>query len=200
MQNAIPVRLITVAAICATFAACSDSREYAYDDSLSARTDTTTTISGGAITSEEWSDGGILGQISLANGAELAALELAHSRATSTELEKLAERIEHDYQDMNSRLQELASRMNVAPAIPSDSSALEDINDDIADLQEKDRGAEWDEEFVDDLVDWEQGMRDLLTRASQETQNAELRQMLADGRSTIDQHISDAKALEQKLD
>jgi hypothetical protein len=83
---------------------------------------------------------------------------------------------------------------------PVDSGLIRERNEDLKELQEKEAVSEWDEEFVDELQDWQEDSRASDARAIEATHSSELRQALMDMRSTVEQHITRANALKERLD
>lgn len=151
-------------------------------------------------TTDGWSDAQIFGTLAALHSGRMAAAELAISRATDPEVKELAQLIDREHTQMNKDLLALAERMGVQPAAPADSGLINDRNEDLKELQEKEAGREWDAEFVDELRDWQEDSRELLTRAVESTRSPELRQALMDMRSNVEQHITRANALKERLD
>ena len=199
MPNRLLKGAVALAAI-ATLAGC-DTGDQETTDSL-ALADTmgiNTQVATGA-TADGWTDAQIFGTMTAWHGGTMAAAELANSRATDPEVKELARIIDREHTQMNQSLLALAERMGVEPVAPVDSGLIRERNDDLKELQEKQAGREWDEEFVDELQDWQEDSRELLTRAIEATHSPELRQALMDMRSTVEQHITSANALKERLD
>ena len=170
-------------------------------DSLALR-DTTpmdTQIAAG-VTADGWNDAQIIGLLSMVNGGRMAAAELARSRATSQEVTALVDTIDRAHVELEQQLSALAARLSITPAPPDDSSVVAEQNEDLAELQRQSAGAEWDREFVDELEDWQEDARVLLTRAIESTHTPELRQALLDMRTRVEQHLTQARALKDRLD
>ena len=199
MPNRLLKGAVSLAAI-AALAGC-DMGDQGTADSL-AMADTMgidTQIATGA-TADGWTDAQIFGTLTALHSGRMAAAELASSRATDPEVKQLAQEIDREHTQMNQDLLALAERMGVAPVAPVDSGLISDRNEDLKELQEKEAGREWDEEFVDELQDWQEDSRELLTRAIEATHSPELRQALMDMRLTVEQHITRANALKERLD
>ena len=150
-------------------------------------------------TADGWNDAQILGLLSRLNGGRMAAAELAKARATNPEVRELAETLDREHVEMQRQLNDLASRMNLTPSAPEDSAAIAEANEDLAELQSKNAGREWDEEFVDELEDWQEDTRDALTRAIESTHSDELRQALMEMRGTVEQHLQRTTQLKKRL-
>lgn len=199
MPNRLLKGTVALAAI-AALAAC-DMGDQGAADSL-AMADTMgidTQIATGA-TADGWTDAQIFGTLAALHSGTMAAAELANSRATDPEVKELAQAIDREHTQMNQDLLALAQRTGVEPVASADSGLIRERNDDLKELQEKEAGREWDDEFVDELQDWQEDSRELLTRAIEATQSPELRQALMDMRSTVEQHITRANALKERLD
>lgn len=157
-----------------------------------------TQISAGA-TADGWNDAQIFGLLTMVNGGRLAAAELAKARATNPEVKALADSIDRAHLEMEQELSALATRLNVTPAAPADSAVIEEQNEDMAALQRENAGREWDREFVDELEDWQEDTRDILTRAIESTHTPELRQALMDMRTRLEQQLARTNELKERL-
>lgn len=157
-----------------------------------------TQISAGA-TADGWNDGQIFGLLAMVNGGRMAAAELAKARATNPEVKALADSIDRAHVEMARELSELATRLNVTPTAPDDSAVIKEQNEDMAALQRENAGREWDQEFVDELEDWQEDTRDILTRAIESTHTPELRQALMDMRSRLEQQLTRTNELKERL-
>lgn len=183
-----------------TLAAC-DTNSGQISDTL-AQVDTAardTQVATGA-TADGWSDPQIFGLLAMVNGGRMAAAELAKARATNPEVKALADTIDRAHVEMEQRLSQLAQRLNITPSTPDDSSVIKEQNEDMAELQRKNAGPEWDQEFVDELEDWQEDTRELFTRAIESTRTPELRQELMDMRTSLEQHLSRTRQLKERLD
>ena len=162
------------------------------DSAAGARTDT----AGGTVTGgNAWSDAQIFGMLSAANTGEIASGKLAQTRATGAPIRTFARRMVTEHTAMEKQGSDLAKRLSVTPAMPPDSALITDVNDDVEDLQQKERGADWDEEYVDKQIDAHQKTLDLIDRANNSTQNAELRQLLQQARPKVQTHLEEARRL-----
>ena len=199
MPNRLLKGAVALAAI-AALAGC-DMGDQATTDTL-AMADTMgtdTQIATGA-TADGWTDAQIFGRLTVLHGGRMAVAELANSRATDPEVKELAQVIDREHTQMNQDLLALAERMGVEPVAPADSGLIRERNDDLNELREKEAGREWDEEFVDELQDWQEDSREVLTRAIEAAHSSELRQALMDMRTAVEQHITRANALKERLD
>jgi len=159
-----------------------------------ARTDTG--AAGGAVTGgAAWSDAQIFGMLSAANTGEIATGKLAQTRATGAQVKAFARRTVTDHTAMEKQGSDLAKRLNVTPAMPPDSALITDVNDDVEDLQKKERGADWDEDYIEKQIDAHQKTLDLIDRANNSTQNAEIKQLLQQARPKVQAHLDEARRL-----
>lgn len=193
----------TAALAAATLISACDTDAGDAIDSLAMR-DTTaidtgaTQVSTGAM-ADRWNDAQIFGVLAMVNGGRMAAAELAKARATNPEVKALADSIDQTHVAMQRELSQLARRLNVAPATPDDSSVIKEQNEDMAELQRENAGREWDQEFVDELEDWQEDTREVLTRAIESTHTPELRQALLDMRTRLEQNLKRTAELEDRL-
>lgn len=193
MQATAALAIVAMLAACDTGTDGADT--LAVNDTMSMESATAA-----GTTADAWSDAQIFGLMARINGGRMAAAELAKERATNTELRQLAGMIDQAHVEMERRLSDLAQQMNVTPVAPEDSAMIAERNEDLAELQGKTAGLEWDREFVDELEDWQEDTREVLARAIESTQSAELRQALMEMRSTVEQHLQQTTQLKERLD
>ena len=199
MPNRLLKGAVALAAI-AALAGCDMGDEGTADSLALADTMGIDTQIATGVTADGWTDAQIFGTLAALHSGRMAAAELANSRATDAEVKELAQEIDREHTQMNQDLLALAERMGVEPVAAVDSGLISDRNEDLKELQEKEAGREWDEEFVDELQDWQEDSRELLTRAIEATHTPELRQALMDMRSKVEQHITRANTLKERLD
>jgi putative membrane protein len=140
-------------------------------------------------------DAQIFAMLSASNTAEIASGKLAQERATNAQVKAFARKMVTEHTAMEKQGADLATRINVTPTMPPDSALISDANDDIRDLQGKDRGADWDEEYLDKQVDLHQKTLDLIDRALASAQAAELKTLLEQARPKVQAHLDEAKRL-----
>lgn len=143
------------------------------------------------------SDAQIFAMLSASNTAEIASGKLAQERATNAQVKAFARKMVTEHTAMEREGASLARRISVTPTMPPDSALITDGNDDIRDLQGKERGADWDEEYVDKQVDLHQKTLDLIDRAMGSAQAAQLRTLLETARPKVQQHLDEAKRLKE---
>lgn len=188
MQTTAALAIVAMLAACDTGTDGADT--LAVNDTMSMESDTA---------AGTWSDAQIFGLLARINGGRMVAAELVKTRATNADLRKLAETIDQAHVEMARRLNGLAQQMNLTPAAPDDSTMIAERNEDLAELQRMTAGLEWDRKFVDELEDWQEDTRDVLARAIESTQSAELRQALIDMRSTVEQHLQQTTQMKERL-
>jgi putative membrane protein len=151
-------------------------------------------VEGGA----SWNDAQILGMLSAANTGEIAGGEAAQRMATDARVKAFARRMVTEHTAMQKQGTDLAQQLGVTPALPPDSALITDVSEDIDELSNKERGADWDEEYVEKQVDAHQKTLDLIDRAMRSTQSTQLRQLLEQARPKVEQHLNDARQLQNR--
>ena len=186
---------LVLGAVLAVGACARSDREAAADTAAIAAARTDTATIGGAVTGANWTDAQIISMLRAANTGEIAAGELAQRQATGAQVKAFARRLVTDHTALLKNVDDLAAKQNVQQTPPPDSSLIKDSNDALEDLQKKDRGADWDEDFLEAQIDIHQKTLDMLDRAGNAAQAPELRQAIQQGRPTIQAHLDEARRL-----
>lgn len=213
LQLHFPARtaLALAVAIC-TMAACnSGSRNAAIGDSTSvvgAARDTT--MAAGAMSNPggttaamtgtagaagaAMTDANIFGQLHEANANEIAEGDLASHKATAAAVKAFGRRMVTDHKAIDDQGNDLATKLGIKPTV-ADSSMMKAARDRLNDLQGK-TGTDFDTQYIDNQVKAHQGVLDLIDRAMNATQNAQIKQMLQATRPKIASHLQAAQALQ----
>ncbi|MDQ3696435.1 MAG: DUF4142 domain-containing protein [Gemmatimonadota bacterium] len=197
---------LTLAATLAIGACATDDRADLYDTTAVMAGDTAfgardTMIAAGELgTEDDWTDGQILGLLAAINTGEVAAAEVAKTKATHADVRAFAVKLETEHSAMLRSGEELARSANVASAAPEDSGLIKDANDDMEDLREKERGNDWDKEYLDKQIDIHEDVIENIDKALRNADNAQLRELLQMARPKVEAHLTEARQIKERLD
>ena len=148
----------------------------------------------------------ILVVVSHANALEISSSQLAKTNATNAAVKAFANDMIRDHSAMQKQGMELGMKIDTAGAMgmrhdstsmmalaSSDSSKLND-------LAKKEKGKDWDEEYMKLQVDAHEKTLDRLKKAQENATNAELKQMLAGAIPKVQAHLDRAKKLKEQVD
>jgi putative membrane protein len=166
-----------------------------HNDSLAARTDT------GAAAHNGWSPASILGYTTAANMAEINEAKLAEKKATSPQVKAFARTMLTDHQAMLAEGKTLAGKLNAQPDTANGDAhdLMNSARDELKDLTDKAKGADWDKDFIDKEIDGHQHVLDKLQDAAKNTTDADLRAALEKATGKVQQHLTKAQDIKAKM-
>lgn len=166
-----------------------------------AATDTTT--SAGAVATDSanrpavggWNDAQIVAFATAANNGEIAEATLAETKATNAKVKAFAREIVADHKAMLAEGKAFATKNNITPDSTKDdvTDLLKDSQDELKELTEKAKGADWDKEYIDHQIDAHKKVLEKLQNATQATTNVELKDMLTKATGKVQQHLTKAE-------
>jgi putative membrane protein len=148
-----------------------------------------------------WTDGRIIGFATAANAGEIAEGKLAATKATNPQVKAFARLMVTDHQAMLDEGKSFATSNNVMPDTTSGDVAdlMHETQEELKELQEKKAGKEWDEDFIKHEVEGHKKVLDKLQQATQSTSNQQLKDMLTKATGKVQEHLTKAQDLENKL-
>jgi len=174
--------------------AMADTGGMRHDSAMMAGGDT---MGGAGTTGGKWSDAQILGYATAANNDEIAEGKLAQTKATNAQVKAFARQMVTDHQAMLREGQTFAKQHNVTPDTASgDAPAMVyDARDELKEMTEKAKGADWDKDFLDEQIDEHKDVLNHLQDAAKNTTDPALRQMLTKASGKVQEHLTKAQAL-----
>ena len=197
-------RMAAVVAACVALGACKSNDNEAATDSAAGVADTTAMAgmahdsTAGHANTGPLSDPQIFGALGSSDTGEIALGKLGQTKATHAQVKAFARKLVTEHQAMMKETSALASRLTVTPAATTDSSIIDDLSDDVEDLQKKDAGKDWDDDFLDKLEDSHQKTLDFLDRAANNATHADLKAMLTKARPKVEAHLNEIKQLKER--
>lgn len=148
-----------------------------------------------------WSDAQIVGFAGAANDDEIAEGNLAAKKATNPEVKAFAREVVKDHEKLRAEGRAFAKEHNiVADTLHGDVAGLmKDSRDHLKDMTDKKAGADWDKAFLDEQIDDHEKALKKLQDAAQNTTNTALREEVTKATGKIQEHLTKAKALKEKV-
>ena len=127
------------------------------------------------------------------NLLEIAMGQLSQEKSSNNDVKEFGKTMVKDHQKANTDLTNLATRKNVT--LPGK------ITDDQKKMVEemKKSGAEFDRKFADHMVKGHEEAVALFKRATTDSKDADIRAFATTTLPVLEQHLKDAKALQEKL-
>ena len=180
-------------------AACSPRKDQTADTlatpPATATTPTTGEVAGG------WTDANVVDALTAANQGEVDYSRIGAEKATNASVKQFAELMVKDHSTMLDAVKSLSSRLGVTAAPNDKVTDLQKENQkDIADLNGKTVGKDFDNEFMEEQVDMHQETLDLLNDLDSKTTNTDLKAAIAEAKPKVQAHLDQAKAIKDKVD
>jgi putative membrane protein len=159
-----------------------------------------TTAAAGANTSGgTWSDANIVALLDEANMADSASGSVASTKGTASAVRDYGKQMMRDHHSLRAQGAALAKKLNVTPQAPS--------NDELAPMAQKEsetlnstaKGKDFDKAYIDAEVDVHKKVLDVATRAADQTQNTELKNLIQKAAPLIQAHLSKAESIQKNL-
>jgi putative membrane protein len=134
-------------------------------------------------------------QEQIADGqAEVELGKLAQQRASNAQVKEFAQTIVRDHTEAGSDLRQIAAKHNVQP------STERDAHKDVVDKLSKLKGAEFDREYVNTMVEDHEEAVNAVEEKANENETSDVKQWAAKTLPTLRQHLDRAKQLQQTLE
>ncbi len=180
-----------------TAAARTDSAAGRVDSAASAMAnDSNHTMSAGA-----WTNDHIFGFVHNANAGEIALGKLASTKATNSVVKSFGSQMVKDHQAMMSDAHALMSKVNAtADSTWDDAKDLAgDGTEKLKELTDKEKGADWDKNYVESQIDMHQRVLDKLQDAAKNSTDSTVTAALAKSTAKVQEHLTKAQSIKAGL-
>jgi putative membrane protein len=150
-------------------------------------------------TSGNWTDENIFALLDEANMADSAAGAIAATKGTSSAVRDFGKRMMRDHHTLRAQGEALAKKLKITPAAPADDPLTSDAQKEMATLNSTAKGKDFDKAYIDGEVDGHKKVLELLTKAAQQTQNAQLKNLIQKAAPAVQGHLDKAEAIQKSL-
>ena len=193
---------ITGLMLAAGLAACKKEAP-ATDTTAMAKPDTTTAAAATTTTPppSKWTAPSTIGFAWAANDGEIPIAKLAETKAGNADVKAYAKMLVADHTKMLSEVKALATKQSITPDTTMDDvkDAMGHARDELKDLTDKAKGADWDKDFIGKMVDDHQKVLDKLQDAVKNTSDSTITKALTAASGKVQQHLTKAQELQAKL-
>lgn len=133
-----------------------------------------------------------------ANKADSAAGALALKKAKNANVKSFARQMTVDHHRLREQGQQLAKKLKVTPQKPANDPVEGLANQEMSALESA-SGAAFDSTYMNHEVQAHQAVLDLLNKAHDAAQNAELKELIGKAQPVIQQHLSRAEQIQKEL-
>jgi putative membrane protein len=203
---------LSLALLCAgAVSACSKADRTA--DTVAARTDSAagrvdsatnamaTDSANRANASTSWTNDHIFGFAHNANNGEIALGKLASTKATNSQVKSFGSQMVKDHQAMMKDAHALMSKVNAtADSTWDDAKDLAgDGSEKLKELTDKEKGADWDKNYIESQVDMHQRVLDKLTDAAKSSTDTSVTNALTKSTAKVQEHLTKAQSIKAGL-
>ena len=200
------LRITTSLALCvAVLGACSKADNAA--DTAAARTDSAAGRVDSAATSMSntagsWTNDRIFGYTHNADNGEIALGKLASTKATNSQVKAYAAQMVKDHQAMMKDAHALMGKVNAtADSTWDDAKDLAgDGAEKLKELTDKEKGADWDKNYIESQVDMHQRVLDKLQDAVKNNADTTVTGALTKATAKVQEHLTKAQRIKAGLD
>ena len=203
---------LSLALLCAgAVSACSKADRTA--DTVAARTDSAagrvdssanamaTDSANRANASTSWTNDHIFGFAHNANNGEIALGKLASTKATNSQVKAFGSQMVKDHQAMMKDAHALMGKVNAtADSTWDDAKDLAgDGAEKLKELTDKEKGADWDKNYIESQVDMHQRVLDKLTDAAKSSTDTSITNALTSTTAKVQAHLTKAQSIKAGL-
>jgi putative membrane protein len=145
------------------------------------------------------SDANIVALLDEANAADSASGVYALRKATNPDVKAFAKLMMGEHHALRAAGQQLAQRLGVTPAPPTDDPLKPAAQAEMTALQGTAKGAQFDRTYIDQEIGIHKAVLDLAEKAHDAAQNDELKKLIEQAKPVIEKHLNRAEAIQQKL-
>jgi putative membrane protein len=147
-----------------------------------------------------WTSPTILGFAVVANSGEVELGKLGETKATAPAIKAFAKQMVTDHRAMLSDVKALATKVGATADTTADNARdlMNHARDEIKDLSEKKAGTDWDNDYIDKMIDDHQKVLDKLQDASKNTTDPTIRPALERATGKVQEHLTKAQDIKAR--
>ena len=148
-----------------------------------------------------WTNDHIFGFVHNANNGEIALGKLASTKATNSMVKSFGSQMVKDHQAMMGDAHALMGKVNAT--VDSTWDDAKDLAGDgaekLKELTEKEKGADWDKNYIESQVDIHQRVLDKLTDAAKNSTDTTVTNALVKSTAKVQEHLTKAQSIKAGL-
>jgi putative membrane protein len=181
--------------------ACSKKESYGTDTTAASSTMSadTSAMAAPSTTSGTWTDANIAALLDEANAADSAAGALAATKGTSSAVRDFGRRMTREHHTLRAQGEALAKKLKVTPTPPAGDNLVTDAQKNMDNLNSTAKGKDFDKAYIDSEVDAHKKVLDLATKAMDQAQSTELKNLIQKAAPIIKGHLDLAESIQKNL-
>jgi putative membrane protein len=145
------------------------------------------------------SDANIVYMLDRANMMDSAGGAIASTKGTNSEVRDFGKRMMRDHHELRKQGADLAAKLAVTPAPPSDDTTQAHMDKMMSTLNGAAKGKDFDKAYIDGEVETHKAVLEMATAAMNAAQNAELKNLIQKAAPAIQAHLDMAQSIQGKL-
>ena len=153
-------------------------------------------------TTGSWTNDRIFGYTHNADNGEIALGKLASTKATNSQVKAFAQQLVKDHTTMMSQAHAAMGKVNATVDSTWDDAKdlAGDGSEKLKELTDKERGADWDRNFIESQIDIHQRVLDKLTDAVKNNADTAVTATLTKASAKVQEHLTKAQSIKAGLD
>lgn len=194
------LRLTALAVAALGIFACSRKAADGSDTAASSAGGADTSAPGASSTTPgTWTDANIFALLDEANMGDSAAGALAATKGTSSALRDFGRRMARDHHALRVQGEALAKRMKITPIPPDEDNLIADAQKNLDNLNATAKGKDFDKAYIDSEVEAHKRVLELVTKAMEEAESTELKNLIQKAAPVIRGHLDLAQSIQKSL-
>ena len=191
--------VMTLAVVALTACGKKDSGNAADTSAASSTAMGADTTAAAAPASGTWTDPNIVALLDEANMADSANGSIASTKGTASAVRDYGKMMMRDHHTLRAQGAALAKKLNVTPQAPSDDPLAPAAQSETNTLNSTAKGKDFDKAYIDGEVDIHKKVLETATKAADQTQNTELKNLIQKAAPLIQAHLTRAEAIQKTL-
>jgi putative membrane protein len=151
--------------------------------------------------SAKWNTNNTVGFAWAANNGEVELGKLGEKKATNAEVKSFARMMVTDHSKMLTEVKALGTKLKADADTTADDvkDLINGSRDEVKDLTDKAKGADWDKNYMDKMVADHQKVLDKLNDAAKNNTDPDITKALTEATGKVQEHLTKAQAVRAKL-
>jgi putative membrane protein len=191
------VASLAVAALAIT--ACAKKDTGAVDTTAASSTTSVDTSGAAPSGTATWTDANIFALLDEANAADSSAGALAGTKGTSSAVRDFGKRMTRDHHTLRAQGEALAKKLKITPTPAAGDNLVADAQKAMDNLNSTAKGKDFDKAYIDGEVDMHKKVLEAATKAMDQAQSTELKNLIQKAAPVIQGHLDLAESVQKNL-
>ena len=192
-------RVASLAVAALTITACAKKDTGAVDTTAASSTTSVDTSGAAPSGAATMTDANIFAILDEANAADSVAGALAGTKGTSSAVRDFGKRMTRDHHTLRVQGEALAKKLKITPTPPAGDNLVADAQKAMDNLNSTAKGKDFDKAYIDGEVDMHKKVLEVATKAMDQAQSTELKNLIQKAAPVIQGHLDLAESVQKNL-